>query len=177
MAAPPVDPRFADVLTRYATALRALPRYEGTEFDAHLHETLRLLADSLALVPSSPAWRQPAYDTANVIRSEVAAMEITFAEDPRAQLASAGRALVSTADLLGSLAAREYANAADVTEAARRFAGDARAVGPDRPRAALVSALHAAQDVLDEMLRVAIAESGGLGAAHSPTGCASLSRW
>jgi hypothetical protein len=103
-------------------------------------------------------------------------MEISFAEDPRAQLASAGRALVSTADLLSSLAAHEYRDAAGVAEAARRFAGDARAVGPERPRAALVSALHAAEDVLDAMLRVAIAESGGLGALDAPTGCATRGR-
>jgi hypothetical protein len=159
MRASPIDPRFSDALTRYATALRVLPGYEGAEFDAHLHATLRLLANSVALVPSSPAWRQPAFDTANVIRSEVAAMEITFAEDPRAQVTSAGRALVSTANFLGLLAAREYPGATDVAEVARRFAGDARAVGPDRPRAALVSALHAAQDVLTAMLRAAIAES------------------
>jgi hypothetical protein len=156
MSEPPVDPRFADALIHYASALEDLPGHRGADFQPHLHTTLRLLADAVALVPSSASWRLPAYRTANAMRSEVAQMEITSAGDARVELASAGRALVAAAELLRAVAAREYGGSPDVLEAARRFAGDSRAVGPDHPRATLLSALHAAEDVLQAMLRVAV---------------------
>ncbi len=160
MAEPPLDPRFGRALTAYASALRELPRYEGAAFSTHLHATLRLLATAVALVPSSPAWREPAFRVANAIRSEVAQMETLHAEDPRAQLGDAGRALVQTADVLRALAERDYASSPDVVDDARRFVVAARAIGPDRPRAELIAALHAVEDVLQGMLRVAI-ETGG----------------
>jgi hypothetical protein len=159
MGAGPVDPRFAHALTVYAAALSDLGGYDGSAFFAHLHATLRLLADAVALVPASPALRQPAYRAANEVRSDVAEMEILLIEDPRGQVETARRALVAAAELLRGVAEREYGSSAVVLAAAGRFVASARAIAPDRPRAELVGALRAAEAVLEAMLRAAIAEA------------------
>jgi hypothetical protein len=164
LATPPVDPRFADALTRYAAALRDLPSHREPDADEHVRQALLLLATAVALVPARPELRQPAFAAANVLRALVARMAGDHPTDPRAHTELARQGLVAVADLLLRVAAADYAGAPDVVARARGFDAAARAIDPARvepERRQVVAALEGAEELLESMLRSVVLAAPG----------------